>query len=188
MGVATVEIMSDASPELPPDTGTIRLGAAPGRPARTYVTGRITGALRWAALALVWTAVVLTVVRFPGLPETVPTHFGPAGPDSWGPRSSVFVLVGIAVAVTAGIAWLSRHPRSFNYLGTLTEANAQAHYRVGEQLMVWILCCSALIFTGALLSVLFGAGYVAFATVGGIGMIVSIGVGITRMVRIPEKG
>ncbi|MEM6326715.1 MAG: DUF1648 domain-containing protein [Bacteroidota bacterium] len=61
--------------------------------------------------------VVASVWAWGGLPEQIPTHFGPDGlPDRWSERSvwNWFVLPGIAVAMAVlmdGVAaWSLRHP------------------------------------------------------------------------------
>ncbi|WP_125099039.1 DUF1648 domain-containing protein [Leucobacter chromiireducens] len=179
--------MSDASPEQSPETGPIETGAPRGRPARTYTTGTVTRVLRWVAVGVMVLTIAAALLSYPSLPEEVPVHFGLSGePDAWGPKSSIFLLVGIGAAVVFGVAWLSAHPAWFNYPSTVTRENAQEHYRNGEQMMVWLLLCLAVLFSGILFSSLapITVGWLIAAAGGGI--FVSLGVGVARMFRIPE--
>lgn len=119
------------------------------RPERTYVTGGLTRALRIAAWVPVLAAGILLLVRYPGLPETVPTHFGVGGqPDGWGPKWSIFVVFGMLTVLMVGISVLSRFPRVFNYSVAVTDENAQRVYRAGERLMVWLLGAMGVIVLG----------------------------------------
>lgn len=109
------------------------------RPARTYATGPVTRALRYAALGGVGALCVYVALTYSSLPNIVPTHFGFSGEaDSWGSKSSVWTLLGINVVMVAGIAGFSTRPRWFNYVSEITEENAQRLYREGERMMVWI--------------------------------------------------
>ena len=47
-------------------------------------------------------AVVIAIVGILIMPDTIPTHFGPAGtPDAWGTKYTVLLYPGIMVLVTA---------------------------------------------------------------------------------------
>ena len=66
------------------------------RPTRTTTAGPVTRLLRWLGLlgALAITAWIL--VTYPGLPETIPTHFDITGTaDAWGSKTSILVLGGV---------------------------------------------------------------------------------------------
>ncbi len=92
---------------------------------------------------------ILLPMTYPGLPETVPTHFGVGGqPDGWGPKSSIFVVFGVLAVMMVGISVLSRFPRVFNDSVAVTEGNAQRVYRAGERLMVWLLGAIGVIVLG----------------------------------------
>lgn len=56
---------------------------------------------------LVFVAVcVYTAVVYPGLPDTVPTHWGPDGkPNAWGSRNTVFLWPGITLGMTV-LMWV----------------------------------------------------------------------------------
>jgi len=107
------------------------------RPAREYATGDLTRALRIASWVPVVAAGALLAMRYPGLPDTIPTHFGVDGsPNDWGPKWTTLVLFGVFLAMMAGVDALSRRPRLFNYHREVTSENAQRLYREGERLMV----------------------------------------------------
>ena len=112
-------------PRYPGTTEPARSTAASGhvqRPPRTYRTGAVT---RWIRIATVgFTAIVIAValIRYPALPDSVPTHFGITGePDAWGPPSSMFPLLAILAALVGGMTWLSFHPRYFNFPVEITD-------------------------------------------------------------------
>lgn len=65
------------------------------RPPRTYTTGPITRGLRALTVLAVLGTSAWILVRYPGLPDIVATHFDASGrPDSFGPRWSILVLGG----------------------------------------------------------------------------------------------
>lgn len=151
------------------------------RPAREYATGPWTRWLRRVALlAIVVTAAWLLVV-YPSLPQTVPTHFDVSGePDAFGGRASVLWLVALMTAMGVLCGWLSTKPRLFNYPGAVTEQNAQAVYREGERMMVWVLAALAIVFVGIGLSIVGGPGAIVNG-VGIAGMLASVIAGLIRL-------
>lgn len=152
------------------------------RPARTYTTGAVTRGLRLASLvgAVAITAYVLW--QYPSLPEVVPTHFDFRGePDDFGGRSSVLWLAGIMTGLAVLIAWLSTKPHILNYPGDVTEKNAQAVYREGERLMVWLLVAFGVVYLGIALQILSDAGP-AVLVVGLVGLMASTLGGLVRLV------
>lgn len=157
-------------------------GAGATRPPRTYVTGPWTRRLRIASIAIIAAAVLFTLIRFPFLPETIPTHFNLLGePDGWGPRASVLPLAGIAVAMTGGMVWVSFYPRIYNYLREVTPENAQRQYRLGEQMMVGVTLGLALMYAGILLAT--GAG-LSTMTITLPGLLLTIGALVWGLVRL----
>lgn len=154
------------------------------RPPRTYETGSVTRWIRRGTVALTAAVALALLVLYPTLPETIPTHFDFAGrPDAWGPRSSVFLLAGIFIALIGGMTWLSHRPEVFNYPGVVTEHNAQAMYRAGEQVVVWLNGACALVFTGIFVSTAFGVNTAVVIVLGVVGLAGSLIVGLARMLR-----
>lgn len=124
-------------------------------------------------------------IRFFSLPEVVPVHFGGSGaPDAYGPRSSVLWLALIVVALTVGCAWVSKHPRLFNYPTPVTEENAARLYREGERMLVWLLVPMQLIFFAILQAVLLTGAVTWLVWVGLAGLLGVIIAGIVRMTRV----
>lgn len=154
------------------------------RPPRNYETGPTTRWIRRFAVALTAAVAIALLVRYPSLPDTIPTHFNAAGQaDAWGSRSSVFILIAIFVVIVAGITWLSHHPSIFNYPGVITEHNAQELYRAGEQMLVWVAAACAAIFTGIAFSLLFEMNAAILVVPAIIGLVIAAPVSIARMVK-----
>ncbi len=154
------------------------------RPAREYVTGDLTRALRIASWVPVVAAGVLLAVRYPGLPDTIPTHFGVGGaPNDWGPKWTTLVLFGVFLAMMAGVDALSRRPRLFNYHREVTSENAQRLYREGERLMVGLQFALGFTTLGLVL-LMVGEDAGNGVLWAGIGLLVATTiVGIVRLVR-----
>ena len=90
-------------------------------------------------------------------------------------------------AVTAGIVWLSRHPRVFNYPVPITEFDAQAVYRVGEQTMVWVSLGCALLLAGASTSMVMMMNPSVFVVAGFVCLAGGVVVGIGRMMSTGHR-
>ncbi|MFC5928438.1 DUF1648 domain-containing protein [Cryobacterium melibiosiphilum] len=155
------------------------------RPPANFHTSGLVRRLRWSGLAAAAIATVIVAAVYGGLPEQIPTHFGASGQaDAWGPRSSVWPLLGVWLLVQALLAFLSTWPRMFNYPVPVTEANAQRLYRDGEGLMVFMGVSVAIIFTGL---VLLSVGAPGFPLVGvGLAFLLAVlVVGVGRLMRSP---
>lgn len=158
------------------------------RPSPTYETGPVTRVLRIAALLGIAALTVVVLVRYPSLPETVPTHFDFRGEaDGFGSRASMLWLAGGTVVLGVAMAWLSTRPQVLNYPGEITEANAQRMYREGERLMVWVLAGMAVVYLGIVLQTLTGTG-AAVLVVGLVVLLVSTLAGLVRMVIADSPG
>lgn len=90
------------------------------------------GPWEWLLEGLTFLAMVATwavlLVAWPHLPGQIPTHFGFGGePDAYGPRSSLFSLVGVQLASWVGMTLLILLvPRgTINWPVEITESNAQ---------------------------------------------------------------
>ena len=151
------------------------------RPAPDYVTGPVTRVLRIASLLGIVALTAYVLVRYPSLPDVVPTHFDFRGePDAFGSRSSLLWLVGVMTGLGALVAWLSTKPNLFNYPGEITESNAQRLYREGERMMVWVLAGLAVVYLGVCLQILADAG----ATVVIVGLVLLLGSTLAGIVRL----
>lgn len=155
------------------------------RPVRDYVTGPVTMWVRRIAVAITSVTVLATLIRYPSMPDTIPTHFNAVGEaDGWGSKTSIFVILAIAAALTGGCAWLSARPQIFNYPKVVTEANAQDMYRAGEQMMVWMMGGMSLLFAGLLLGTAFNINTAGLALPGGILVGAATIVGLVRLIRL----
>ena len=151
------------------------------RPAPDYVTGAVTRGLRVASLLGIAVLTAYLLVRYPLLPEVVPTHFDFGGqPDDFGSRTSVLWLAGIMLGMGALIAWLSTKPNVLNYPGDITEANAQRLYREGERVMVWVLAGVAVVYLGIVLLYFAATGSAVIV----VGLVVLLGSTLAGMVRM----
>ena len=154
------------------------------RPTRTTTAGPFTRVLRWVGILGALAITVWVLVAYPGLPETIPTHFDITGTaDAWGSKSSILVLGGVMMLLSAGLALLSTKPRAFNYPLVVTEHNAQAIYREGERMMVWLLLSMQLIYVSLVRSVLLAGDGGVLLILGMAAMLGSVVVGIVRLVR-----
>lgn len=139
---------ADPAPDLAPDAdpaATLPVPAGPAagvsgrRPRRDFQTGPVTAWLRRAAIGVIVAGWVGLLVSYRGLPEAVPTHFSMSGTtDGWGPKSLLLLLAGVFSVVVVAMVWLSRAPQVFSYPFEVTPDNAQAVYREGERMLVWV--------------------------------------------------
>lgn len=80
------------------------------------------------------------------LPETIAIHFDFAGnPDGYGSSKTIFLVPAITTIISVAIAFLARIPEKFNYLTTITEANAQREYRKARMLLFAICFFTAVV-------------------------------------------
>jgi uncharacterized membrane protein len=88
-----------------------------------------------AAVALLATCIVPAVL-FRSLPDSIPTHYGINGEaDSWGSKTSIFVLPAISTILFIGLSILNRFPHVFNYQVKVTEENAIRLYTKGTRII-----------------------------------------------------
>lgn len=155
-----------------------RLGDRPGR---EYVTGVWTRRIRSASRIAMIAGTTAGLVALPFLPAEIPTHFGFTGEaDAWGPKWSLVIVLALWAALQVGLDLLSRHPRLFNYPAPLTSENVQRLYRAGEQMVVWLCACVAVMFLGVVGMVL-GLPTNPLAIVALVGTLVACFGGIIRL-------
>lgn len=165
--------------------GLTGVRGAPARPRRDYRTGPVTRAIGVATWVLVAVGLAVLAVRYPDLPQTVPTHFDAAGrADDFGDRSSLFWLALVWVVLQAGITWLAAHPHVGNFPVEVTHENAQRLYREAERLLVRCGAALAGTFGGILGLVMTGAeGWSVLISGSLVVMLGSCVVAVVRMLR-----
>lgn len=73
------------------------------------------------------------------IPEIITTHFGFSGaPDAYGNKTSLIILVVIAVSLHLLLVVLSKFPEYYNYPFQITEKNVEPLYKIGRQSMLLI--------------------------------------------------
>ena len=78
-------------------------------------------------LLLVIGTVVFTLLTFPKLPETVPTHIGVKGQvDGFGNKGILLAMPIIGFVFYIGLSILQRFPNIYNYPVEVTENNVEA--------------------------------------------------------------
>ena len=76
------------------------------------------------------------IFEYPGLTETVPTHFGASGsPDAWGNKTSLLILPLVGIIMYAGLTVLNFYPYIFNFPVQITEKNAEKQYQLAKSLI-----------------------------------------------------
>jgi len=102
--------------------------------------------LKWKdkAIILIATIPIIIVLSYlkmiwSEIPEIIPTHFGFSGvPDAYGNKTSLFILIIIAVSLHLLLAVLSKFPEYYNYPVQITEKNAEPLYKIGRQSLLLI--------------------------------------------------
>jgi uncharacterized membrane protein len=89
----------------------------------------------------------LALGSYSHLPEVIPVHFNFYGKaDSYGPRSFIWMLPGLATVLFGLMTAVNRHPHRFNYLARITPENAARHYARATRLMRYLKLAIMLIF------------------------------------------
>ncbi|WP_217131567.1 DUF1648 domain-containing protein [Leucobacter chinensis] len=153
------------------------------RPPRTYVTGPVTRCARYLTIAAAVAVVVVGIVGYVSMPDTIPTHYGVNGePDQWGPRGSFIALLILAALVSAGMVIASYFPGSVNVPRVIPVEKAQAYYRRVEQLLIAVAAVTVILYAAIVFSAVYGVNVLlpligvvtallATATVGTIGLV-----------------
>ncbi len=81
------------------------------------------------------TAIYL-LVNYAKLPNQIPMHFNYNGEvDYWGPKESIFILLGISILIYILNTRTQLIPHKFNYIVKITEENAEKQYRIAVRMM-----------------------------------------------------
>lgn len=166
----------------------IRWGHAARTPRIAWTTGVVTRWVRRGSIVVTLALAVWACGQYLALPEVVPMHFDASGqPDAYGHRSTVLWVSLLFVVLTVGCAVISRHPRLFNYPVPITEDKAEAMYREGERMLVWMLVPMQVIFFGVLQAVLLTGAVTWLMWLGLGGLFLVIIVSMTRMGRVATQ-
>lgn len=93
------------------------------------ITGLIGTCLLVAILLYYWSEI----------PAVIPIHFGASGrPDGWGSKQTLIYLAATGVVLYLMMFVLSRYPHLYNYLWSITEANAETQYRIASTFMIFL--------------------------------------------------
>jgi uncharacterized membrane protein len=86
-----------------------------------------------AVTSLMW---IYVIVKYPQLPEIIPTHYGADGlVDGYGDKWSIFMLPAITSIIIVLFNILNRYPHKFNYLTTITKENAEKQYQQSTRIL-----------------------------------------------------
>jgi uncharacterized membrane protein len=100
----------------------------------------------WIFIIQIW---LLTLLKYPSLPETIPTHFNAAGKaDDMGTRKTILMLPIISTILFAGLTVLNKYPYIFNYPVPITEENAERQYHNATRLLRFLKLALVIIFFG----------------------------------------
>ena len=99
------------------------------------------------AIGAVIFGVVLVLLGWSGLPQTIPTHFDAAGnADGWGPKEMIWILPSISVVLITSMLFLIRFPWISNTPVKITEENAEHQYGLIVRLLSLLACVVSLLF------------------------------------------
>ena len=88
------------------------------------------------ALATLLSGVLLLIVYWSKLPDTVPIHFNIKGEaDGWGSKYTLIILPIIAVGFYAFLTMMESKPHFFNFPVKITEQNAQQQFDLARDLL-----------------------------------------------------
>ncbi|AJD89950.1 hypothetical protein JMA_06330 [Jeotgalibacillus malaysiensis] len=88
------------------------------------------------SLILLIIASIYLAMSWGDLSDVIPIHFNAAGEaDGFGGKWSAVMLPVIGFFMWGGLTALERVPHTYNYLGKITEENAEKQYKNGMQMM-----------------------------------------------------
>jgi uncharacterized membrane protein len=108
--------------------------------------------LAFGTVAGIW---LMTLLRYPALPERIPIHFDGSGAiNGWGNKSTIFLLPVIATFIVVLLGYARKHPEWYNYPIKVTPENAQALYMGTNRMLSWINYIVILLFAVIQMSLL----------------------------------
>lgn len=92
--------------------------------------------IEFAAFSFVIILILLPIINYNHLPETIPVHFNAAGePDGFGSRSTLWILPVTGVFMWLMFTVLESFPQIYNYPVKITPENAVTQYRMATRLL-----------------------------------------------------
>lgn len=96
------------------------------------------------ALMVLW---ILVIVKYSGLPDTIPTHFNALGQiDGYGGKVTLLILPIIVTVIFIGLTILNRFPHVFNFAVSITHENALKQYTNATRFIRYLKLVIVLIF------------------------------------------
>lgn len=96
--------------------------------------------------------------QYRSLPDSIPTHFSFSGEaDSYGPKSSLWWVVGINVALYGLLTGVARIPHHFNYLTDISPQNAKRQYTASVRLIRYLKMIISCLFAYLSIEMIMGA-------------------------------
>lgn len=89
-----------------------------------------------AAFSFTVIMIVIPIINYSHLPETIPVHFNAAGePDGYGSRSSIWILPVTGLLIWITFTVLEAFPQIYNFPVKITPENAETQYRMATRLI-----------------------------------------------------
>ena len=108
------------------------------------------------AILFLW---IVLIVTYSGLPDLIPVNYDFSGQAyKFGNKSSLLELAVVATVLFVGITILSRFPRIFNYMVTITEVNAFFQYGNMARMVRCLNLSIVLVFVCVILYTVFYTG------------------------------
>lgn len=102
--------------------------------------------------------VLLPMVYYSELPDTIPKHFNARGEaDGYGHKATIWVVPFLGLALYILLSVLNQRPHIFNYAVRITPENAERQYRMATRLLRSLKLALVLIFTYLVWGIIQGA-------------------------------
>lgn len=109
----------------------------------------------WAAILALW---IMVIGAYPGLSETIPTHYNGAGEvNGYGPKVTFLSLPAIATVLFMGMTALNRVPHILNYASPITPQNALVQYTGATRLLRYFKLLIVVVFGHLALQTIYNA-------------------------------
>lgn len=101
---------------------------------------------------------VLLIMNWTKLPDTVPIHFNIKGEaDGWGSKYTLFILPFVTIGLYAFMTMFESKPHFYNYVVTLTKENVERQFKFARAMMNVIKNICVLLMSFIILSTVFDA-------------------------------